>query len=385
MRLSCSVFALSVLAGCTGEGSDVDVLGLPVLGNGSGDVAAMLEVMGTSADGLNETTDLAMNPSVPGELWTVNKADDSVVIFANVGTADETSEHIVDPYALHFMEKVTSIAFGAPGTFATCQDGRNTYNGASPGNDFTGPTLWSSDPNVFGVTNPQATDQLGFDLGSHLDMLHESPQCMGIAWDVDNVYWVFDGLNGDIVRYDFQNDHGAGYDDHCDGIIERWTNTGIARQNNVVSHLVLDHDSGLLYIADSANGRIAVLDTSTGSRGGDLASVEDQSCIVGYGYQSGPEHYEWDGGVVTTLVDGLLEPAGLELVNGTLFVTENGTGFVRAYSLDGTELDAASTGRAPGSLQGLYASSDSELWIVDGTADEVLHLTASTAVAREAR
>ena len=173
------------LVGCTGgETSDVvDEIGLAVLGSGSGDIADRLDVMGTSDDGLANITDLAFNPQVDGELWTVNKDDDSVVIYRDLDSSP-TAEHIIDPYALHFMEKVTSIAFGAPGTFATCQDGRNTYNGQGQPNDFTGPTLWSSDPAIFGITNPDAVDELGFDLGSHLDMLHESPQCMGIAWSM---------------------------------------------------------------------------------------------------------------------------------------------------------------------------------------------------------
>jgi hypothetical protein len=40
-------------------------------------------------------------------------------------------------------------------------------------------------------------------------MLHESPQCMGITHDPErntpfgNVYWVFDGLNSTLIRYDF--------------------------------------------------------------------------------------------------------------------------------------------------------------------------------------
>ncbi|MCB9676710.1 MAG: hypothetical protein H6737_16455 [Alphaproteobacteria bacterium] len=384
MRSLCSVFALAFLVACKGGGTSdiVETSGLPVLGDGSGDVSAMLEVVGQGSDGLDDITDLAMNPDMSGELWTVNKADDSVVIYRDVATGDQSAQHIVDPYALHFMEKVTSIAFGAPGTFATCQDGRNTYNNASAPNDFTGPTLWSSDPAVFGLTNPQAVDQLGYDLGSHLDMLHESPQCMGIEWDHDNVYWVFDGFNGDIVRYDFQIDHGVGYDDHCDGIIERWAGTGISRVNNVVSHLALDQATGLLYIADTGNGRIAVLDTSTGERGNDLPSVEDGSCIQGYGYASGPDHYRWTGGVITDLVTGLSNPAGIALVDGKLFVTENGTGMIRAYDLEGNALDAASTGRGAGALQGIYADSENELWVVDGAANEVLRLRAPAANAR---
>src|SRR5690606_3474583 len=103
-------------------------------------------------------------------------------------------------------------------------------------NDFMGPTLWSADLDIYAQTNPAAVDFLGFDLGSHLDMLHESPLCMGIAWVSDNVYFTFDGLTGSISRYDFVEDHGAGFDDHSDGIVERFVDAGVSRVEGVPSH-----------------------------------------------------------------------------------------------------------------------------------------------------
>ena len=78
------------------------------------------------------------------------------------------------------------------------------------------------------------------DLGSHYDMLHESPLCMGIAWEKDNVYWVFDGHNQSIARYDFQEDHGMGFDDHSDGIIGKYVTGEIQREPDIPSHLHLE-------------------------------------------------------------------------------------------------------------------------------------------------
>jgi DNA-binding beta-propeller fold protein YncE len=379
----CRSLVLCALVACKPAADDVVVTTLPVLGDGTNDIAGMLEVRGGAPDGLDRAQDLAFNPEVNGELWVVSRADDSVTIYDDAGTPDQVATWVQDPYALHFMEQVSSIAFGAPGTFATCQDSRNTYNGGNNPNNFMGPTLWSSDRSIFGISNPAAIDEVGGDLGSHLDMLHESPQCMGITWDHDNVYWVFDGLHSSINRYDFKVDHGVGYDDHCDGDIQRWTGLDVARVPGVVSHLVLDHDTGLLYIADTGNGRIAVLDTASGTRGSDLSSVEDGACQANYG-KPGPEHYRWEGGAITTLVSGLAEPAGLELIDGTLFVTEHGTGHVRAFDLDGTELDWAATGRA-GALQGIYATSLGELWMVDGEADEILRVQGVPNAARSSR
>jgi hypothetical protein len=359
--------------GCkpTEEANDVAV-GLPVLGAGSHDLTGVLEVVGDRQDGLSQPQDLAFDPAQEGLLWVVNRRDDSVVLFHDAGTAEQRSEHLIDPYALHFMDSVSSIAMGPNGYFGTCQDSRNTYNDSGAENTFMGPTLWSSDLDVFATSNPEAVEALSdlfgmpVDLGSHLDMLHESPNCMGMAWESDNVYWVFDGFNRSIVRYDFQQDHGVGWDDHSDGIIERWVDNEVKRKAGTVSHLELDRDSGLLYIADTGNNRVAVLDTNTGRRGDDLPSTEP-----------GTDHYTWNGGDLTTLVEGVAlgmsAPSGLALIDDTLFVTDAGTGRIHAFDLAGNELDWAETGRE-GGLAGVIAVSSDELWLVDKDANEVLRL-----------
>ena len=61
----------------------------------------------------------------------------------------------------------------------------------------------------------------------HTDMLHEAPLCMGIAHDsaaisrgpeggteYRNVYWAYDGGHRQLVRFDFESDHGPGSMDH---------------------------------------------------------------------------------------------------------------------------------------------------------------------------
>ena len=327
-----------------------------ITSTGGVDVADRVELLSPRPNH-SQPTDLAFNPQVPGELWVVNKANDSATIINDAGTDFQAEEVITDPFALHFMEEVTSIAFGAPGTFATCQDGRNTYNGQGQPNDFTGPTLWSSDREIFGISNPEAVEALSelfngpVDLGSHLDMLHESPQCMGIAWDHDNVYWVFDGFNGDIVRYDFAEDHGPGWDDHSDGVVSRYRNTDPRREAGVSSHLVLDHDTGLLYVADTGNSRIMVLDTATGERGPSLGSVDcwQGECV---------DHHAWRGADWYELVDGgsvdLTLPSGIALVDDVLLVTDAATNEILAFDLEGTLLTRASTGIA-GTIGGIVA------------------------------
>src|SRR5205823_1631039 len=102
---------------------------------------------------------LAFNPMRPDELWITNYGDDSmVIVHATTSDSSRKSERRKDGYALHFMAKPSSIAFGQnhtssrvgkPGTFATCQESRNTYDDTQPPNDFMGPTLWSSDLSIF--------------------------------------------------------------------------------------------------------------------------------------------------------------------------------------------------------------------------------------------
>jgi len=359
-------------------GEEECVTDVPLLGCGDHtEDGVTVEVIGDDGDDLDVPRDLAFNPYRPGELWVVNRGDDGMVIFSDTGTEDQDSDHIIDPYALHFMEEVSSIAWGPEDRFGTCHESENTYNGNGPPNDFMGPTLWSADPDVFGETNDEAVDELSdqfgmhTDLGSHLDMLHESPLCMGIAWDEDNVYWVFDGSDGSIVRYDFKSDHGPGFDDHSDGEIGRYVTGDVDRQSNVPSHMELDHETGLLYIADSGNSRIAVLDTASGERGSNLSVTEP-----------GTEHYEMEDADLSTLVDGddynLDHPSGLALHEGILYVSDNDNSNILAFDLDGELLDYLELDVDKDALMGIDFGPDGNLYIVDSEDDELLRISAKS-------
>ncbi|MGK0362354.1 MAG: hypothetical protein ACI9U2_004675, partial [Bradymonadia bacterium] len=253
--------------GMGGEGGGEPTCdGHPVLGCGDGADSVQIDVIGTSAQGLNVPRDLDFNPEVPGQLWVVNRADDSTSIWTDAMDPDAEVIHRIDTFAQHFMEEVSSIDFGQPGTFGTCQESGNTYNGQAAPNGFMGPALWSSDLEVYGFSNPEAVDAQGFDLGSHLDMLHESPYCMGMVWSHDNAYWIFEGNTSSIMLADFKEDHGVGWDDHSDGVMMRYAEGEVSRVVDVPSHLALDRDSGMLYIADSGNGRIGRMDTTIEGR-----------------------------------------------------------------------------------------------------------------------
>jgi hypothetical protein len=369
-----------VVVGCSAK-DDEEEIGLPVLGSGSEQIEKVkLVKVGTAQHGLNTPRDLAFNPDVPGELWVVNRTDDSVTILSGIGSGDQTHEHIVDPFAMHFMDEVSSIAFGAAMheptsalNFGTCQESTNTYNGRGSADYFMGPSLWSSDPDIFGESNQEAvaylTDLFGVysDLGSHLDMLHESPLCMGIAHDYDNVYWVFDGYNESIYRYDFQEDHGPGWDDHSDGTMDRYAEGEVSYEPDVPSHMILDRDSRLLYIADTGNNRIAVLDTESGEDGGSLATMEP-----------GTTHIQMDDASIWTFADGvdfgMEAPSGIDLIDGVLFVTDNTTSEILAFNLDGGLIDRLDTELETGSLMGIYAKSIEEIWIASAKENRVYRI-----------
>ncbi|HUS62379.1 MAG TPA: hypothetical protein VMY34_09290, partial [Acidimicrobiales bacterium] len=194
-------------------------------------------VIGTAEDGLDAVRDLEFNPNAPEQLWTYNMLIHGTVIYLDPGTEQQTSEVRIDAYGQHFMAYVSSAAFGDNGRFATCQESRDEWNvGPQDPDDFMGPSLWPADMDVFAVVGQAFPPEGGLE-GSHLDMLHQSPWCMGIAHDVDNVYWAFDGMRGDIVRYDFQGDHGPGGGDHSDGIITRYTDVTVTRTANVPGHM----------------------------------------------------------------------------------------------------------------------------------------------------
>ena len=317
-------------------------------------------VIGTAKEGLNAVRDLEFNPAAPEQLWTFNMLSHGVVIFFEPGTAQQSAEERVDAYGQHFMAYVSSAAFSGDDKFATCQESRDEWNvGPQAPDDFMGPTLWPADLEVFARVGQEFPP--GAQEGSHLDMLHQSPLCMGIAHDVDNVYWAFDGKNGNVVRYDFQADHGPGGGDHSDGIITRYLDVAVTRVANIPGHMELDHATGMLYIADTGAGRILRLDTATGTNVGTLLGDLD-----------GAEYTGVEGADVQVLVEGLDEPSGLALHEGRIFVSEHGSGDVVAFDLEGQEVDRMHTPAER--IMGITIGPAGDLWYADAGADEVVRV-----------
>lgn len=350
-----------------GEG---EPLTAPELGTGDHTASSVtFTEIANSDNGLDEPRDLAFNTTLrPDELWVVNADDNSAVIVFDASTDERTTEYRYDYAAPHFMDVPTGIAFGqdftteavgVPGTFATCGESTNG------GNDFMGPVLWSSDLSVFAMMDSPDPD---INLGSHLDMLHEAPLCMGIAHERENIYWTFSGRwdDGAIVKFDFVEDNGIGNDDHSDGEAYRYVEDEVSYVEGVPSHVFYDDTDAMLYIADTGNSRIAKLDTTTGEEGNDLTSAE------------GIFHVRMDDAVITDVVasdTNLLEaPSGLELHNGLIYVSDNANGRFSAFDLEGTQINYLESELPEGSLGGMAFGPDGKLYFVDMAEDLVLRI-----------
>jgi hypothetical protein len=190
---------------------------------------------------------------------------------------------------------------------------------------------------------------------------------VGIAWEGENAYWTFDGMDGALVRYDFQEDHGPGYDDHSDGIIGRYVRGELARVKGSVSHLVFDPATAEVLAADTGNNRIVALKTDSGAPGRDLAVAEP-----------GTDHYVVRDAALRVVVDGaavgMQAPAGLELIDDHLVVTDRATGHLLIFDRDGALVADLDTGLGPDSLAGVIGTSLTDLWFVDTLGDRLLRL-----------
>lgn len=337
---------------------------VPVLGSGSHDLGSvvMTEIL-SGADGLSVPRDLEFHPDNAGQLWIVNRQDDSTVIVDDTGRPSQTSSYRWAPSGNHFLAQPSALAFG-PGTnyFATSHEEDDFTQGPPPAGtpaDFMGPTLWTNNADIYEGGH-----------ASHYDMLHNSPNGAGIAWESGSAYWIFDGWNESLTRYDFQSDHGLGGSDHSDGIIDRYAEGQVSYMPDVPSHLVWDHDTDELLVADTGNNRIAVFDPSTATPAGSIGPNYDGCTMTGM-----------SGGTVYTLIDGadhgIVAPSGLELHDCKIFVTDNATSTIYAFTRDGQLLDWLDTELPAGSLMGMaFDPADGALYVTDAVGDRVYKITA---------
>jgi hypothetical protein len=269
------------------------------------------------ADGLDKPSDLAFHPDYSkNELWITNQRTEntggSTLTLNETNTPNQTEWLRSDGNAWHFMSLPTGIDFSTENlNFATST---GVFSANHNGTDFTGPTLWSSDPDVY--ARPSGGN------GSHLDMLHGSPFCMGIAHQINNVFWVNDTYWGSLVRYDFGHDHGPGNDDHSDGKVWRYEQMSTSRLLDIPAHLVVEKNDDLLYAVDNGNNRILVMDLTTGEFDRVLPLKNEQLA----------QHYAMkNANIQEVLVGRFDQPCGIEVFDNYLLVGEYRTGEIFVF------------------------------------------------------
>jgi hypothetical protein len=327
----------------------------------------LTEVFRPSARVELSATALAFNAAVEDELWVALRqfpsglpctmTDDrgcsalpgAMAVVS--GATGDAPEAVVkqDGNAWHFMRHPTAMAWGEGKLFAACGEAL-TDNYEDVDIPYAGPALWSSDPAIFGVT-PKPDQN-----GTHLDMLHETPYCMGIAHEAENAYWLFNGDAGSLDRVDFHAPHQIGGEDHADGEVHRYVDGQLLRVPEVPSHVAYDAERGVVYAADTGHQRVVSVDPSTATPGGkiDVWEILEDSGMR-------------DGAILRELVrPGALElPSGLAFEGGKLYVTDNATSFIHVLDADGNSLAVYDTQRPSGSLSGITVGPDGKLYVTD--------------------
>ena len=355
------------------DGVEMAPPGIAVLGNFTHDISSVaVAVIATEADGLNGPRDLEFHPTHPNQLWVLNRNDASMVIFSELGTGDQSSvkkQDLVDSGEV-FMPQGAALAFSPGGwegtsNFATIHEAYypNDFPGGPPP-DFMGPTLWTSNLDVFNGGH-----------SGHLDMLHNTPMGMGIAWEKDNVYWVFDGHHSSITRYDFALGQGPGSAFADDGIVSRYVSGQVKREPDVVSHLAFDHSTDLLFIADTGNNRVATLATDSGTQGDDMPLDTLYDCVPA---QDACSWHIMDDAILETFMDGAMhgisKPSALALEDDILFISDYETGTLYAFDKEGQLMDWLDLQR-PQALGGMAFDSNGNLHVVDTIAHEIIKLS----------
>ncbi len=325
------------------------------------------EVIGNTTDGIANPTDLDFYPVLPDyQVWITNKGTEasggSTVTFWNAGQPGQTSEWKQDENAWHFMNLPTGIAFSENTNFATSPGVKDANHS---GGTFTGPTLWSSDMDIY--AEPSGGN------GSHIDMLHQSPFSMGIAAWHDNAFFVFCNYHGYVHMYDFVKDHGPGNDDHSDGRVWEYLDFDIEMINaDLPSHLVFDKASNYLYTIDAGNGRIIRMNPESGEVTGTFPHANEPLAEA-----NEIENTDW----VEIVNSGLIEPVGIDVIGDYMLVSEHATGEIIIYDITtvpAIEIKRLQTGRT--GLMGIKIGPDGLIWFVDQNEDELVRVNITNTV-----
>lgn len=315
-----------------------------LLGAGDGSKGSVTWKVITTKD-LAKPTDLAFSTAEENKLWVTNLVSDAYTVISNAGQADQSQSFLKDS-SQHFSEKNMGIAFTDAKVFGTCGDTRNGYNGKKKENDFMGPVMWPGQESLY---------TSGSVASVHWDMLHQTPNCMGIGGDGGHRFYCVNGLDSTLDWYDFKEPHEPGGEDHTDGHKRRYLEVKLTRVEGVPSNVSVDHANNVVYLADSGGGRVLKVDVSDAKEGASIPKWSNDGSM-----------FAMSGAKVSTLVakgaSGLVQPSGLVFLDGVVYVADHGTGKIHCFSAtDGKELRSLDSGLGKGALGGLTVSPDPEL------------------------
>jgi DNA-binding beta-propeller fold protein YncE len=223
-----------------------------------------------------------------------------------------------------------------------------------------GPALFTTDPAILGKATAGG-------LGSHVDMLHNSPFCRGIAHQSANVFWVFNSFDSSIDEYNFNKLHEPGGDDHSDGEIYRFVAGKVkGAADGTPSHVFFDAEDSFLYIADTGNGRVVRLDTTKGTKGGHLdrqfEPLKSDAMMMGTDLE------------VIVPAGTLAKPSGIEIHGGLVYVTDAATSTFNVFDKTGMPVRSLATDLPPGSLAGFTFGPDEKIYFTDKVGGRILRI-----------
>ena len=309
-----------------------------------------------ASNGIILPRDLDFHPVLTrNELWISLQSTEAVGgKTAKISSAGQSGQNVLvqkDGNAWHFMSMPTAIAFSDNGNFCTSPgilDANHTTTSAS--DHFTGPALWSSDPAIY--AKPSGGN------GSHLDMLHQCPYAMGATWEVDNVFWVYDAYNSDLMRCDFGKDHGPGNDDHSNGKVKAYEDFPVSYINlDIPCHMALDGNKKWLYIVNGGGNKIIRMDITTGSQSGTFTPYAEP--LSENSVYTGTTNSEY----ITT---GFTQPSGIDIVGNRLIVSDYATGDIKLFDCSGaTPISLATIKTGTAGVQGVKIGPDGKIWYVN--------------------
>jgi hypothetical protein len=121
-----------------------------------------------------------------------------------------------------------------------------------------------------------------------------------------------------------------------------------------------------LYIANTGSGDILRMDITTGAEGANLGATN---------FEGLAKFKQMTGVTYETPITGLNNPSGIAHSTGRLVVSENGTGDILIYNIEGstpTLVGKIATGAS--SIMGLEIGPDGKIWYVDYNSKEVVRI-----------